>query len=300
MVYTGIMTTKIVMAQPALSRYQWELDTAITSIRELTDLPIVLLFIGYDIGVIQHFNGRYEGLEIHHYPEGRDYTAYPANTRPWLMWQYLSEDRARESVRYFQIDSDVIFREWPDLSKLNKKCVLYGSDCGGYIDYDYLVTRKNGSDIIQRFASIVGLEEDAIKGLQGVGAQFVFRDSTAEMWQEIYQKSNELWQYLEPVDSDIQKWTAEMWAQLYVFAKHGFTPSIEDELDFCRPTDDARMWGMTKMLHNAGVVGLSAAGLLYKGQYTDKSPFNEDLSWVRRDKAGWYYARAIDKAAGKL
>lgn len=288
------------MSQPALRRYQWEIDTAITSIRALTDTPIVLLFMDYDHSVVEHFKDRYQNLEVHAYPDLRDYTQYPANTRPYLMWKYLEEDRSREMVKYFQIDSDVIFREMPDLEGMNKTSTLYGSDCGGYIDYNYLITRKNGEAIVNSFANIIGINKDVIKGAQGVGAQFVYLGATADMWEQIYDKSNKLWQYLEGVDSDIQKWTAEMWSQLYVFGKYGFEASIEEELDFCRPTDDIKMWHMVKILHNAGVVGEGVHGLLYKGKYIEDSPFSEDLSWVRRDKAGWHYARAVDRAAGKI
>lgn len=294
------METKIIISQPALQRYKWELDTVITSIRGLTDTPIVLLFIDYDHSVIDHFRDRYKNLEIHYWTDGRDDPSYPANSRPWLMWQYLLQDRSREHCRYVQIDSDVIFREWPDLSGMKDASTLYGSDCGGYIDHQYLITRKQGEQIVKSIANIVGISEQLIKDTAGAGAQFVHTGASADMWKEVYEKSNTLWHYLEPLDSDIQKWTAEMWAQLYVFAKYGYTAKIEKELDFCRPTDPIKMWELTKILHNAGVVGEGAHGLVYKGKYIESSPFNEDLSWVRRDKAGWHYARAIDKAAGKL
>lgn len=290
---------KIVLSQPALNRYKWEVETAIASIRALTDTPIVLLFMQYDQSVIDYFTGLND-IEVHAYPDDRPDTTYPANTRPWLMYKYLSEDPSREKEFYFQIDSDVIFREWPDFKHMKSITTLYGSDCGGYIDYDYLITRKQGSDIISNFATRLGVSSSLIRETPGAGAQWAYFGPKAEMWHEIYEKSNELWHYLEYVDSDIQKWTAEMWAQLYIFAKHGYEVVIDKELDFCRPTDDIKMWDMVKILHNAGVVEEGAAGLLYKGKYVEDSPFNEDLSWVRRDRAGWHYARAVDKAAGKL
>lgn len=294
------MTTKILLAQPALKRYEWELDTAITSIRALTDMPIVLLFMDYDHSVIDHFTGRYEGLEIHSYQDRRDNSTYPATTRPWLMWQYLAEDPSREQHQYFQIDSDVAFREWPDFSRMTEPGTVYGSDCGGYIDYDYLITRQRGQQIIDGFCRVLSIDEQLIKDTPGAGAQMVYSGTPSSLWEEVYRRSNDIWYLLSPIESDIQKWTAEMWAQLYVFAKHGYKVEITDELAFCRPTDDIKMWELTKLLHNAGVVGPGVHGLLYKGKYMSSSPFDEDLSWVRRDRAGWHYARAVDRAAGKL
>lgn len=292
---------KIIMCQPAIPRFQWEVDTAITSIRALTETPIVLLFISYDQSVIDHFKGRYTNLEIHGYPDGRPNQTYPATTRPYLMAQYLAEDSSREKETYFQIDCDVIFREWPDFDtmKLNDTKRLYGSDCGGYIDYDYLITRRMGPQIICEFANKLGTTEELIKATPGAGAQWVYTNPTAELWGKIWADCDVLYTYLQPLDSNIQKWTAEMWSQLYNFAEAGWKVEIHPELDFCRPTDPIAMWEQTKILHNAGVIGEGAAGLLYKGKYTDISPFHENLDWVRRDKAGRKYADAVDKAAGK-
>lgn len=288
------------MAQPGTQRFQWEVDTALTSIRAVTDMPVVLLFANYDHSVPGHFQDRYPNVEIHYYEDERANKTYPATTRPYLMWRYLSEDPAREKETYFQIDSDVIFREWPDLTSLDfSSKSLYGSDCGGYIDYNYLITRKHGPRIIQEFTSILGVDEQLIKDTPGVGAQWVYNEPTAELWQHILEDCDRLYLALLNLESDVQEWTAEMWSQLYHFAKAGYKVEITPELDFCRPTDDIKMWGMVKLLHNAGVVGAQGVGMFYKGKYIEESPFNEDLSWVRRDRASWHYARAIDKAAGK-
>ena len=284
------------MGQPALPRYQWELDTAITSIRELTDMPIVLLFTDYDQSVIDHFTGRYPNLEIHSYPDQRDDRNYPATTRPYLIWRYLEEDSSRERETYLQLDSDIILRAMPILPQLGKNEII-GADCGGYIDYQYLRTRRNGEVIVDNFAKILNIDRSLIENTPGIGAQFCYSNPTARLWWHIWQDSDLLYQYLETVDSDIQRWTAEMWSQLYNFAKYGWRIGICHELDHCTPTDNIEMWEHRNILHNAGVVGEGAAGLVYKGKYVTESPFTEDLSWVRRDKAGWHYARAIENAA---
>lgn len=283
-----------------MQRFQWEVDTALTSIRAVTDMPVVLLFAEFDYSVLEHFKDRYENVEIHSYFDRRQNKSYPATTRPYLMYQYLKEDPEREKEVYFQIDADVIFREWPDLEGLDfSQKSLYGSDCGGYIDHNYLLTRQKGQAIINGFCRMLSIPEQLIKDTPGVGAQWVYNEPTAQLWWHIWQDCDIIYNFLEPIDSDIQKWTAEMWAQLYNFAKFGYKVEVSPELDFCRPTDDIKMWDLTKLLHNAGVVGEGAHGLLYKGKYIGESPFNEDLSWVRRDKAGWHYAKAVDKAAGK-
>lgn len=246
------------------------------------------------MGVVEHIEGRYENIEVHHYPDERSSKAYHPTVRPFLVWRYLSEDSTREEETYFQIDSDVIFREMVDFNKFDlSERVCYASDCGGYIDYQYLITRKRGGEIVEGFARLLNVPVQLIKDTPGGGAQWIIVKPTAQLWWHIWQDCDILYDYLKLVESDIQKWTAEMWAQLYNLEKFGWPVKLDQELDFCRPTDDVKMWDLVKILHNAGVVGESAAALFYKGNYDKKTPFDEDLSWVRRDKAGLKYAQAI-------
>lgn len=286
---------KYLLAQPATLRFQWELDVALTNIRSLDKkTPIVLLFLRADPTVIDHFQGRYEGLEIHAYLDRRERSNYAATVRPYLIWEYLKDNPEAENQNFFQIDSDIIFREKIDFSKFGPDGkTAYASDCGGYIDYGYLITREKGEKIVDRFSEILNLPVQVIRDTPGGGAQWVISRPTAQLWWHIWQDSQLLYDYLAPLSSDIQKWTAEMWAELYNLVKFGWEVKISPELDFCRPTDDIRMWDMVKILHNAGVTGIDAASLFYKGKYDHSTPFGEDLSWVRRDKAGKKYAEAI-------
>lgn len=286
---------KLVLAQPAITRFQWELDVVLTNLTAVgCDYPIVLLFTRHDDGVVSHIRARYPHVEIHVYEDTRQDKEYAPTVRPFLWWKYLKEDPAREQETYFQIDSDIIFREMPDFSKIPfDEKTWYGSDCAGYINHDYLITRQNGDAIVHNFAAIIGVEREIIEKTEGVGAQWIMVKPTAEYWLKVYRDCNRLWHYLEHVSSDIQKWTAEMWAQLYNAPFFGIEQKISPELDFCRPTDDIKMWDLVKILHNAGVVGEDAQSLFYKTKYIDHTPFAEDLSWVRKDKAGLKYAEAI-------
>ena len=288
---------KFLLAQPAILRFQWELEVVLTNIRSLDKTtPIVLLFDEADMAVIDYISRKYEGLEVHHYPDERPDKSYIPTIRPYLWWRYLSEDSNREQDTYFQIDSDIIFREMPDWSKFDltgKRC--YASDCSGYIDYEYLSTRTQGDYIVRRMAEILSVDVEVIKNTPGGGAQWLITRPTAQLWWHTWQDCDLIYQFLKPLDSDIQKWTAEMWAQLYNLAKFGWEVQIDPELDFCRPTDDIKMWDMVKILHNAGVVGESAQSLFFKGKYVKQTPFGEDFSWVRRDKAGLKYVEHIKK-----
>ena len=287
---------KFLLAQPANLRFQWELDVALTNIRSLDKTtPIVLLFTEEDMGVVEYMTGRYDGLEIHHYPDDREDKSYIPSIRPYLWFQYLREDPAREQETYFQIDSDIIFREMPDWSKFDlSKQICYASDCHDYIDYEYLSTRELGDFIVEKFAQILSIPVEVIKETPGGGAQWLITRPTAQLWWHTWHDCDLLWKFLEPLDSDIQKWTAEMWAQLYNLKKFGWDVSLDKQLDFCRPTDDLEEYDKVKILHNAGVTGEIAHDYFYKGQYVDHTPFGENFDFVDRTKAGIKYVEAIE------
>lgn len=290
---------KYLLAQPANIRFSWELDVFLTNLRSLDkNTPVVLLFLREQSSVVQHFVDRYPNLEIHEYADKRERKNYIPTIRPYLVCNYLKENPSREKEDYFQLDSDIIFRKLPDFSKmpLNSQ-ICYASDCEGYMGYHYLMTRKNGPKIVDKFSEILFIPRDIFNSIPGVGAQWLIYKPTAQLYWHIWQDSQILYDFLKPIDSDIQKWTAEMFAQLYNLVKFGWYTIPSDELTFCRPTDNVLQYYKYKILHNAGVTAELSDKLFFKGKYTTHTPFSENLSWVDKTKASIKYVEAIQKVA---
>lgn len=289
---------KYLLAQPAGPRFKWELDVLLTNLRALDPLtPVVLLFLREDSGVTDHFRGRYPFLEIYEFEDDRTMRNYLPTIRPYLIWRWLKDHPEAENGTYFQIDSDVVFRELPDFSLLptNEKA-CWVSDCSSYLGWGYLTSRTNGRYIVERFSEILSLPVEKLRTIPGGGAQWLYPRPTAQLWWHIWQDSQLLWDFMDPLDSDVQKWTAEMWAQLYNLAKFGWEVKVSRELAFCKPTEPIDRYHETKILHNAGVTAELSGSLFYKGEYIYSSPFGKDLSYVTPEKASWHYARAIERA----
>lgn len=292
---------KYILAQGAQFKYQWELDVVLTNLFSLDpDADVVCLFMKFvshpSEEVYDYIVRRYPQVEVHMYEDNREDKYYIANIRPYLWYCYLTEDPAREKETYFQIESDIIFRKLPDYSKIKVTSKQwYGSDCGGYIDYDYLMSVQRGEEIVATFAQIIGISVEQIKNTPGAGAQWIMKNPTADYWLKVFLDCTKLYGYLQPLDSNIQKWTAEMWSQLLNAPYFGIEFNLSRELEFCRPTDNVKMWDQVNILHNAGVIGELADTMFYKGKYNDATPFEDDLSWVRRDKASIKYVEAIKK-----
>ena len=287
---------KYILCQPATNRFKWELDVCLTNLKSHGIKNIVLLFQKWDDDIPVYFENKY-GVETHVYEDSRDDKSYIPSIKPYLWWQYLAGDPSREKGKYFYMDSDVIFREKLDFRKLPvKDDVWYCSDCNGYLNVDYIRNCTNGEQVLKDMANIVGVTVESLETINhnSGGAQWLIKNPTAEYWKKVYDDSNKIYNYFKNLDSNIQKWTAEMWAQLWNMIYFNIGPKIVDEMEFCWATDPLRRWNETKIMHNAGVTA-DATDLFFKGKYVHSSPFDDDLSFVNKGKVSSKYVDAIKK-----
>lgn len=286
---------KLILAQPAVPRFQWELEVLLTNIQQFAAFDeVVLLFSKHDDGIPQFFQEKY-GCSVFVYEDKRIYHDYIPAIRPYLLYVHLLTHPEYEQGQYLYVDSDIIFREMPDFATFDfdtKK--VYGADCDGYIGLDYILSRERGPEIAAKMAQICGITVDQMRGVPGIGAQLILNNPTAAFWLRAYQNSNAIHRYFLGVPSNIQKWTAEMWGQLWAWVEVGIVPVHSAELDFSRPTDSIEKWDQFKIMHNAGVT-VDDKDLFYKGQYTNRSPLDEDLSWVNPNKVSRKYSEAVQK-----
>jgi hypothetical protein len=254
---------------------------------------IVLLFSRYTKDIPNYLKNKY-GVEVHVYDD-MDNWSYIPSVKPYLWSKYLLEDSSRENDSYFYLDGDVIFREVPKINP--NKDIWYGSNCGRYLSVDYI--ESTGKGIFEEMCNIVGVNPNKIRSSNPTsGAQWVISNPTYEYWNKVYHDSNNLYKYLKSrTDSNIQKWTAEMWAQLYNIYVFGKDSQNHDELEFAWATDPVGRYYETKMLHNAGVTS-DKEGMFFKGKYAKNSPFDIDLSSIDPGKASIKYVEAIKEVSG--
>lgn len=287
---------KLILAQPATPRFQWELDVLLANIRQFTDLEVVLLFTEHDFTVPMHFRAR--GCSVFVYSDTRDDTSYIPSVRPWLLWQYFEQNPAEQDEAYFYIDSDIIFREWIDFTTYDFSANrVYGATCDGYIGLEYVLQTTRGPEIAQKMAEVCGITIDQMRGVPGIGAQLMLPRNSADFWKRCYNDSNILYHYFEELGetTNLQKWTAEMWAQQWGWVREGIIPTHDTQLDFCLPTDPVERYDTVKILHNAGVTVSMSFEYFFKGQYDKTSPIGKNFDFVRKDKATIRYVEAVQK-----
>ena len=154
----------------------------LSNLKQFTDMEIVLLFAENDFTVPMYFEKK-SGVSVFVYPNPHE--EYVAANRPYLLWQFFKANPAAQKESYFYIDSDVIFREWIDCATLElSPDKVVGSDCSGYISYDYIMKTKRGAEIAAGMAEICGITVEQMKGVPGIGAHIFFEDTTAEFWSD--------------------------------------------------------------------------------------------------------------------
>lgn len=257
--------------------------------KELGLNNVVLLFSRYDNSIPTYLKDKY-GVEVHVYDDDREDKTYIPSIKPYLWFKYLQEDRSRENDTYFYMDSDVILRQIPNIGQNDN--IWYGSDCSRYLGIDYVDSKGEG--LLEAMCSVMGIDPTVIRdNSPECGAQWVITNPTLEYWYKVYLDSTKLYKYLDGLkDNDIQKWTAEMWAQLWNVYHFGKSTEVSKELDFSWATDDVSRYYETNMYHNAGVLS-SNKDLFFKGAYISRTPFGDDLSFVNPNKASIKYVEAI-------
>ncbi|SEQ23696.1 hypothetical protein SAMN05216232_1991 [Virgibacillus subterraneus] len=290
---------KYILCQPAIKRFEWELEICITRLQKLGIKDIVLLFTQQDDKVPKYLQENYD-VETHVYIDNRTDKIYIPSVKPYLWMKYLEEDQSRENDTYFYLDSDVLLREIPGVKPTENK--WYASACESYLSVDYIDSK--GSDLLERMCDAIGINDSLIREENPIGgAQWVIKNPSYDYWKKVYEDSVKLYKYLNSVEGEyvqkndtnytpIQKWTAEMWAQLWNVYHFGKTVKTSTELDFCWPTDPVDKYHEMKIYHNAGVVD-DNQNLFFKGKYVSKTPFRDSFEHIDKSKASIEYVKAI-------
>ena len=287
---------KYVMSQPAVLRFEWEIEVAIYALFKIgiAKEDIVILFSKHSDEVVKNIEKL--GVNVHVYDDKRFDVSYIPSIKPYLMYRYLEEDRLREKETYFFMDSDVIVKEEIKINNPSEG-VWYGSDCGGYLNYDYIVQCDNGFNILKDMSEIVGVSIEDIKSMNNdsIGAQYIISKPSSEYFKKVYEDSIKLWKYIKDKDTNYQKWCQEMVATLWNMPLFDVMPRAKKEMEFTWATDSIEKWNENKIYHNAGVTQ-DMKDMFFKGDYINKDPFNEDFSHVNKDKASYEYTKLITEA----
>lgn len=286
---------KVLYAQPEIVRFEWELEVSIKNLIDLGIKDIVILFTSFDPSISNRLQEKYPSVVIYRYEDLRSNKTYIPSVRPYLWWKFLEANPEMENENFLYIDSDVIFREIPKIDESDDNNWI-GSNCSGYLSLAYIESCKNGKNIAKRMMEIIGIDRKQVESISeaSIGAQVYVKRPKAAYWKKVYEDCVKMYEYFILQDTNLQIWTAEMWSQVWNMPLFGYNPIVSKEFEFSWATDPIENWEKCKIYHNAGVTE-DRKDLFFKGKYTDRAPFNDDLTFVNKEFCSYKYVEAIKK-----
>lgn len=276
---------KYICAQPATIYFAWQIDVMLHSFITVGVNPheIDVICSNTD-GIHEHFNElmrKYPGVRFVFYEDSREYRGYIPSIKQHLLSKHLKAFPELQKGPIFLHDSDIVLTKPIDFSALLDDNIWYFSDTCSYLNHEYILSK--GRDVLEKMLDIAGISEAIVKGnsRNSGGAQYLMKDVTPEIMDEVVQMSHDLYLPLRDMGDEkkkkdpdyhpLQIWTAEMWAMLWVPWKRGIMTVCPNELDFCWATDPKAKWHTVSIYHNAGVTEASEE-MFHKGSYTGSIP----------------------------
>ena len=290
-----------IFIQPTVVRFVWELEVSILRMLKLGVSKENITILLDDKN--PHHAMRLEnlGCEVCCFTDDRPDKLYIASFKPYFWYKYLAADKSREKEDYFYLDSDVLLLDLPKVQP--QEGTWYTSDCNSYLGHTYIDSKGEG--LLEGMADIVGIDPELVRSIDVAGgAQWVISKPTASFWHKVYDDSCKLYRYLDSIENEyikknsedyvpIQKWTAEMWSQLWNTYLAGIDVQVHDDLRFVFGTDSLEAALKVKIIHNAGVTEKMKDTLFYKADYRQVEPYGMDFSYVDKDSASYAYIQGI-------
>ena len=237
---------------------------------------------------------KYEGVQFFFYRDLRRRKKYSPSIRPHILSEHWYRFPELEKDTIFYHDCDILFTRSPNFGNLLTDNIWYLSDTRSYIGAEYV--KSKGKHIFESMCSILGIDKSIPEINEEVsgGAQHILKHVSSIFWKDVEYYSEELYQYLSSIDSDIQKWTSDMWALLWTAWKYGYETKIDSYLDFSMATDTWPKWNNKLIYHNAGAVPEHEGILFRKDSYRDKLPYSEKNPYDKQFCSKIYFDHVIE------
>lgn len=278
---------KYFCAQPAVKYFAWQIDIFIYSLikNNVNQKDIHIISSIENNGIDEYFSKlkeKYPEVLFEFYNDTRTYKMYQPSIKPHLMYKHYIKYPELQNENIILLDSDVVFTKHIDFSDLLNDGIWYLSDTSSYLNYDYI--KSKGDDVLNKMLEVANINEHVLikNNSNSGGAQYLIKNIDALYWKEVEDLSHRL--HIEILDLyskkppeeeggtyNLQIWTAEMWAMIWIAWKRGIMTLTHPKLDFCWATDKIEKWDQTSIFHNAGVT-CGCQNLFRKSNYINKLP----------------------------
>jgi hypothetical protein len=305
-------------AQPDTFYFVWQLEIQLLNFQSFGIRPgDIHVIVGYDPlkGISSSFLdfNRTSGhlARIFFYPDTRIRQRYVPSIRPHIIRQHFLQYPELSAEAIFYHDADIVFTtRLPDFTPLLNDDIWYFSDARSYLNAEFIKSR--GGNIFHEMCEVVDIDPGLVEknDEHAGGAQTLLKKVDAGFWERIEEDCENLYCHLQDNKSRykrsylkehagyeeeyryLQSWCSDMWALLWNGLKRA-TIRLSPELDFCWPYEPAHLWQQKTIFHNAGIMSAQRQRFFYKSLFTEKAPYEEDLSFVPEASLSYRYVQMI-------
>lgn len=249
---------------------------------------------------------------------------YISLLRPYCLSEHFKEFPELSDDAVFFQDSDILFIKPIDFTPLLSDDIHYLSYTGNRLNrYNYICAdhfddkvknarpgmEEEAKEVLQQMLSYFDVLEDEFreKKEQIGGAQYLLKNIDAKFWWNVYEACIQLKPFVasrnqqlmkgdtpqQKEDNGFQSWCMDMYGVLLTIWQRKEQTLCPPEMDFLWATDPIDKWDDYYIFHNAG----GAPDLFNKRAYAnnDRTPFQDDLSWVNKNFCSYNYVNAITK-----
>lgn len=293
---------KFIIPLPDIPYYLWQILVQINNFRKLgyeIDTHYLVCYFKEPSNILKNF---VESVNIkstfHLYLDTMPDKTYMASMKPWLMSQYFKQHPEEKDNIYIYLDPDVIFFNEINWCKYTHDDIWYESDTRIYLDSNYI--KSKSEQLFLEMCSIVDISPDIVidNDINAGGAQYVTKNNTYEMWNEIQELSIPLYKHMVETSDrykpegeiyPIQAWTSEMWTTNWTLWKKGIQTKCDDDLHFHWAGNMINELSHS-IYHNAGVV--DDDGVHFAKTSYQISPFYKNIK-CSEDSISYKYVEEI-------
>ena len=299
---------KYICAQPAIKYFAWQIDVFIHSLlkQDINQKDIHIISGIQHLGIDEYFSilqKKYPNVLFKFYNDTREYYMYQPSIKPHLIYKHYLEHPELQKENIFLMDSDTALIRSIDFSDMLNDNIWYLSDTNSYLNYDYIISR--GRNILDKMLEVADISEHVVKNNNNNsgGGHYLIKSIDSIFWKEVEDLSIRLYKEItsmystqpppENGNNQLQIWTAEMWAMIWIAWKRGIMTLTHPNLDFCWANNNIERWDETSIFHNAGVT-CGCQNLFKKSNYINKFP---DLNLeIDKEKCSFNYYNILKDA----
>jgi len=294
-----ICNMKYVVATSDTPYFRWQMLVQINNFKRLgilDDLSYVISIKNRRSPKLNYIQ-KETGVKIFTYKDEREKSRYSSSIRPHILKKHFIKF-PDESRMFYYLDPDVLFREKPtydDYIYLTPDWFV--SNTKSYLNSTYI--KSKSTELFNLMCKTVNIDPELVVNMDGNagGAQYIMKNADAEFWENVESDSENLYELMTSTihkfnpKHPIQSWTADMWAVIWNAWKLGHITVIHNDMDFSWATGNLSEYYKTNIFHNAGV--FDQKYLFNKTQYVKNHPFNEDFSYVNKERGSIKYVEEI-------